>query len=270
MIKSGNNTVGVCTWSLGNDFDKIGQLRQQLGLEHLHLATSPALAEGGQEYLAKVIEEGWKVTATMVDFAQEDYSSMESIKVTGGIVPEDCWDQNRQKVLDAIKVTDQLGVKYLTCHFGFIDQSNSEYEQRFADKVKELAGAADEKGVMLLMETGQETADELREFLEKLDHPALGVNLDPANMILYGKGDPIEAVGVLGPWIKHVHIKDALATLTAGTWGEEVVWGAGQVGSDYFLDALDDIDYTGALAIEREAGEKRLEDIIKAAELLIG
>ena len=62
-----------------------------------------------------------------------------------------------------------------------------------------LADKAGEYNVTLLMETGQESAEELRDFLEKLNHPALGVNFDPANMILYGKGNPVEAVGILGP-----------------------------------------------------------------------
>ena len=270
MIKCGNWSIGVCTWSLGNDFEKIGQIREQTGLEHLHLALSPALAEDGQTYLAKVSEQNWQISAAMIDFEQEDYSSLESIRTTGGIVPEDCWEKNRQKVFDAIGITNQLGVKFLTCHFGFIDQTDAEYQRRFTEKVRLLADVAGEKSVMLLMETGQENAGELREFLEKINHPALGVNFDPANMILYEKGDPIKAVGILGPWIKHVHIKDAIATKKTGTWGTEVAWGDGEVRSDEFLAALKAIGFTGALAIEREAGDRRLEDIIKAAEMLVG
>ena len=87
-------------------------------------------------------------------------------------------------------------------------------------------------------------------------------------MILYGKGDPVEAVRLLGRWIRHVHIKDAIAAKTPGTWGTEVPWGRGQVGSASFLRALETIGYNGALAIEREAGDNRLEDIRQAAGLL--
>ena len=87
-------------------------------------------------------------------------------------------------------------------------------------------------------------------------------------MILYDKGNPIQAVKTLGPWIRHVHIKDALRTETPGTWGSEVVWGTGQVGPEAFMAALDEIGYTGALAVEREAGDTRVEDIRTAIENL--
>jgi L-ribulose-5-phosphate 3-epimerase len=88
-------------------------------------------------------------------------------------------------------------------------------------------------------------------------------------MILYDKGSPIEAVQTLAPWIKHIHIKDALRTQTPGTWGLEVPWGTGQVGDTEFLKALKQINYEGALAIEREAGDDRLGDIKIAVEALI-
>ncbi len=89
----------------------------------------------------------------------------------------------------------------------------------------------------------------------------LGVNFDPANMILYDKGDPVEAVRRLGSWIKHVHIKDAVRTSHPGTWGTETPWGEGQVAGDALLTALKEVGFTGVLAIERETGDNRLEDI---------
>ncbi len=131
-----------------------------------------------------------------------------------------------------------------------------------------LADAAKRKKVMILMETGQENAETLREFLEELSHPALGVNFDPANMILYGKGDPILALETLAQWVKHVHIKDAQRSSVPGKWGREVPWVEGDFDNDEFLRTLNRIGYQGALAIEREAGAKRLEDIKKTAELL--
>ena len=82
------------------------------------------------------------------------------------------------------------------------------------------------------------------------------------------KGDPIEAVRILAPWIKHVHVKDAVKTSVPGEWGTEVPWGDGEVGCDRFIQALDEIGYAGALAIEREGGESRGEDIKLAADRL--
>ena len=118
------------------------------------------------------------------------------------------------------------------------------------------------------VETGQETAEDLRHFLDVVEHPALGVNFDPANMILYGKGDPIEAVKTLAPWIKHVHIKDATASNAPGEWGEEVPWGDGEVEGGKFIQTLDEIGFSGTLAIEREAGDARAHDIKLAVKRL--
>jgi sugar phosphate isomerase/epimerase len=226
------------------------------------------LGADGDDYLTAVQKQNWTVSATMIDFPQEDYSTLESIKVTGGVAPDQYWEQSRELFLGAAEVTVKLGVRYLSMHAGFVDESDAAYAKKFYDRIRTLADAAGEKDLMLLLETGQETAEELRHFMEELNHPAIGVNFDPANMILYDKGDPIKAVGVLAQWIKHIHIKDAVRTEQPGTWGAEVPWGEGQVQPEKFLDALSQIGYDGTLAIEREAGDDRPGDIKLAAERL--
>ena len=115
-------------------------------------------------------------------------------------------------------------------------------------------------------ETGQETAETLAAFLRQLNAPRVGVNFDPANMILYDKGDPIAALRTLGPWLKQCHIKDARRTRVPGTWGEEVAVGTGEVDWPAFVAQLTALGFTGDLCIEREAGEQRIEDI-RAARL---
>jgi L-ribulose-5-phosphate 3-epimerase len=242
--------VAVCSWSLRADLDGVAQAMRQLGIDHVNLALKPVFREGGDKYLHAVRRLGWTISATTIGFPQEDYSSLESIRATGGIL------------------TAELGVRYLTMHAGFIESDDAAQAQRLRDRLVCLADAAAQLGITLLMETGQETAECLRELLEKLNHPALGVNFDPANMILYGKGDPIAAVRTLGPWIKHVHIKDAVRTKQPGTWGTEVPWGEGEVGSGIFLKVLKEVGFAGVLAIEREAGDNRLGDIQLAAERL--
>jgi sugar phosphate isomerase/epimerase len=155
-------------------------------------------------------------------------------------------------------------------HAGFIDYTRPQYAKSFHTRFRELVRAAEDKGVVLLTETGQESAMELRRFLEELDSEAVGVNFDPANMILYNKGNPIEAVRLLGPWIKHVHIKDAIYTKKPGTWGQEVPWGDGAVGAELFLRTLKEVHYDGVLSIEREQGDDPLSDIGKAVARLVG
>jgi sugar phosphate isomerase/epimerase len=118
------------------------------------------------------------------------------------------------------------------------------------------------------METGQETPETLAAFLRKLGHKNVGVNLDPANIILYDKGNPVAAIKTLGPWLKQCHIKDAVRTKVAGQWGQEVVLGTGQVDWKAFFAALQAVNFTGNLCIEREAGNQRVADVRTAREYL--
>jgi len=266
--RCGNWPLAVCSWSLRTDLNGVAQAMRQLGFSRVNLALKPAFREDGDAYLEAVGAQPWTISAATIGFFHEDYSSLESIRATGGIVPDAYWDENREMVLRAIDITATLSVPFLTLHAGFIEDDDPVKARLFRDRVVRLADAAGERGIALLMETGQETANCLRDLLEELNHPALGINFDPANMILYGKGDPVEAVRMLGRWIRHVHIKDAIAAGIPGTWGTEVPWDQGQVGSASFLRALETIDYNGALAIERESGDNRLEDIRQAAGLL--
>jgi L-ribulose-5-phosphate 3-epimerase len=260
--------VSVCSWSLRQDIHELAESMRKLDIGYVNLAVRAALQENGNKFLQAVREQDWTISSTMIDFPCEDYSTLESIKKTGGVGPDEHWDENRELALGAINVTAELDAEYTLMHAGFIDHTQPGYAKKFYDRVRILADAAAKKNVKFLMETGQETAEELKHFLEEMDHPALRVNFDPANMILYDKGNPLEAVKVLAPWVRHVHIKDALRTKKPGTWGAEVPWGEGQVGGDQFLKTLKEIGFEGALAIEREAGDDRFGDIKKAAERL--
>lgn len=268
MIKCGNWPIGVCSWSLQTDVAGVVDAMDRTGIEHVHLAVAPAIGEEGRQYFDEILEQEWAVSCTMVNFPQEDYSTLDTIRKTGGIAPDKHWESNKQLFLDAIDVTAELGVGLISTHIGFIDHTRKEYTQKFYDRTMELADAAADKGLELLMETGQESAVEMRQFLDKLSHPAVGINFDPANMILYDKGDPIEALHVLASWIKHVHIKDAIRTKKPGTWGAEVPWGDGEVRNEEFLRILRKVGFKGVLAIEREAGDDRFGDICHAAEIL--
>ncbi len=265
MPKCGEWPLSVCSWSLRTGIDGVVQALKQLGINRVNLALKPVFLEKGGEYLDAVRKQSWTISAATIGFFHEDYSSLDSIRATGGIVPDEYWARSRDMVLRSIEITAGLGVRFLTMHAGFIEDEDRSKARQFRDRLVCLADAAGERGISLLMETGQETAECLSGLLVELGHPALGVNFDPANMILYGKGNPVEAVRLLGRWIRHVHVKDAKATKVPGTWGAEVPWGRGQVGCTAFLAALNEIGYRGALAIEREAGENRLDDIRMAA-----
>jgi L-ribulose-5-phosphate 3-epimerase len=267
-MKCKNWPVSVCSWSLQTDVGGVAKAMKDLGLQHVHLAVRQAVEEGNGKTLDAIRAQDWTITSTMLDLPHEDYSTLDAIKVTGGVAPDEHWQHSHDLFVGAAKVTAKLGVKYISMHAGFIDESDPASVRKMHDRIRTLANIADANGVILLLETGQETAAELRQFLEKLDHKAVGVNFDPANMILYDKGDPIEAVRVLAPWIRHLHVKDAVRTQKPGTWGAEVPWGDGQVGVDRFLAVLEEVGFKGAMAIEREAGDNRFGDVKLAVERL--
>jgi sugar phosphate isomerase/epimerase len=270
MVKCGNWPVGVCSWSLRTGITGVADAMKRLEIDHVNLAIRAAIEEDGADYIGAVRKQTWTISSTMIDFPQEDYSSLETIRKTGGIAPDECWARNRELFFAAAELTAKLGAKYVLMHAGFIDHTDPAYAKKFYGRIESLADAAAKNNITLLLETGQETASQLKHFLEQLSHPAIAVNFDPANMILYDKDDPIEAVRTLAPWIKHIHIKDAIRTNQPGTWGAEVPWGQGQVGTERFLTMLKDIGYDGVLAIEREAGDDIFGDIKLAVGRLKG
>jgi len=157
----------------------------------------------------------------------------------------------------------------VTFHAGFLPHDPKDPD--FAKMLRRLAETAEAfraARIVLGLETGQETAPVLVKLLRKLNCPNVGVNFDPANMILYDKGNPIAALRTLGPWIRQVHIKDALRTKVPGTWGQEVTVGTGQVNWAAFFATLKELKFTGDFVIEREAGNQRVADIRTAKEVV--
>jgi len=199
----------------------------------------------------------------------EDYSTLETIQRTGGVVPDATWPENWRNIQSAADIAQKLGLKLVTFHAGFLPhESNDPRLKTLLQRMTLIADVFAAKGMDLGLETGQETAETLGVFLKKLNKPNVGVNFDPANMILYDKGDPIAALQALGPWLKQCHIKDATRTKSPGTWGAEVPVGTGEVDWPAFQRALEKLHFQGNLAIEREAGEQRAADIRTARQFL--
>ena len=204
----------------------------------------------------------WKISSTLHNSRYDDYSTLESIRKTGGLVPDEHWEENRRIIADVVKLSAEWKSPYMMLHAGYINPADKVGHAKLTDRLKYVRDLCEDAGIGLTLETGQETADDLAEMLTNL--PGVYVNFDPANMILYGKGDPVKAVKTLAPWIRHIHIKDANYTKVLGTWGEEVEWTKGQVDADAFIAALKDIGFDGCLAVEREAGDDRPGDIARA------
>jgi len=265
--------IAVCSWSLHpkDSPDLIARVKE-LGLSHIQLGLLDLVnADDKRKHFEFGVlrSSGLTITATMIGFPGEDYSTIAAIRRTGGFVPDDQWELRQRMTKEAARLTAELGVSKLSAHVGFIPPSSDARYATMVDRIREVAEMLAKHNLTLLMETGQETATELLQFLNDLPSRNVQVNFDPANMILYGAGDPVEAVNVLGRHIGHVHVKDATMSDKPGVeWGVEVPFGQGQVPPREFLNALHAAGYRGPLTIEREAGRTRMEDIAFAIETL--
>jgi sugar phosphate isomerase/epimerase len=264
--------LAVCSWSLQpRNPEQLVQQLKEIGLTQLQLALDPMREQPAQwgNFADQARRAGLTLVSGMFGCVGEDYSSMESIRRTGGIVPDATWDQNWLNIQQSAELAARMNLKLVSFHAGFLphDPKDPNYV-KLLNRLRQVADLFAGKGIHLALETGQETAETLRAFLEELGRPSVGVNFDPANMILYDKGDPISALRVLSPFLKQCHIKDARRTTTKGKWGEEVVPGTGQVAWLEFFQILQERRFDGYCAIEREAGQQRLQDIKAAIQYL--
>ena len=275
MIPTGlPERLAVCSWSLqpatpaelARHLAEIGIPRVQLALDPLR--DEPAVWGDAGKILAAA---GVEIVSGMFGTIGEDYSTLESIKETGGIVPDATWEQNLRNIETIAALAAELKLPLVTFHAGFLPHEPSDPGYaKLRDRIVLAADLFAAHGIDLAFETGQETAETLARFLTELAMPNVGGNFDPANMILYAKGDPIDALRTLRPWLKQCHIKDAVMTRVPGTWGEEVAAGTGEVDWEAFFACLAETGYDGNLAIEREAGDQRAADIRAAREYVLG
>ncbi len=266
--------IGVCSWSLGpaNPGHLVASLNR-LDLRCVQLALGPAV--GAAACWAGAVEElaagGVTAISGMMAMAGEDYSTLESIRRTGGLRPDDTWPANRRLASDVAAAAADTGIGLVTFHAGFLAEQPGESSRlAMLQRLDTVAGIFADRGIDLALETGQETAGTLLGVLNELDRPDVGVNFDPANMILYGMGDPVDGLKQLAGWVRQIHVKDAVAAEAPGTWGREVPAGPGAVAWDDFFEVARSIHPRVPYVIEREAGVSRDRDIVTAKRLIEG
>ncbi len=182
---------------------------------------------------------------------------------TIGIVPP----ATRAARIDALRqVSDfanQLGIAQVQTHCGFIpeDPADPLYPQA-VEAIRQVASICQRNGQHFLMETGQETPTTMSRVLRDVAMTNLGVGLDTANLILYGKANPVDAVDILGPHIRSIHAKDGRWPTDPSKLGEEVLIGKGLVDFKQVFKKLHRLGYAGAVTIEREtSGPQQIEDV---------
>ena len=257
---------------LGVDLD----VARELGVTTIHLhAPSPSsrTPAAAQQFSARLAKLGIQVTVVFAGFEGESYADIPTVQRTIGLVPEATRQKRVQDLKNIIDFTELLEVDTTGLHIGFVphDATCSEYAA-LIETTRDVCDYAAQKNIYIHLETGQEPAEVLLEFLHNVDRNNLRVNFDPANMILYGCGEPIAALKTIGSYVRSIHCKDAIWSDQPGeTWGQEMPLGEGAVDFKEYLQTLDAIGYTGPLTIEREIPtepDRQKAEIGQAIDLL--
>jgi sugar phosphate isomerase/epimerase len=268
-----SDRLAVCSWSLRPASPaELARHLEAIGIRRAQLAIDP-IRRGGDwtDGFARLADLGITVSGGMFEAVGEDYSTLDSIRRTGGIVPDATWPETFEHFRQMTPMASKAGLDHVTFHAGFLPHEPSDPTYAtLAGRLVQVADLFADHGLTCCLETGQEDAATLSRFLEDLGRPNVGINFDPANLILYDKGDPIAGLEVLLPHVRSCHIKDATRTRTPGTWGAEVVVGTGEVDWPAFFATLAGSGFAGTLAIEREAGDQRVADIKTARALARG
>ena len=257
---------------LGVAWDVVEELRVptiQLHAPHRDKRTQ----EQAKKLAAQLKEMGVVCTAVFGGFDGESYADIPTVVRTVGLVPIDQRQSRLQEMFQISDFAKWLGCDTVALHLGFVphDPAADGYDDIVA-VTRQLCDKCKANEQFLHLETGQETADGLLKFIKQVGRENLKINFDPANMILYGAGEPIDALKALANHVRSIHCKDATWSEKPGeTWGAEVALGDGAVDMHAFLSTLKEIGYTGALTIEREIPqdpERQKSEIGQAIDLL--
>ncbi len=269
--------VGVFTSidaGLGVNLD----VAHELGIPTIQLHAphrSTRTPEAAAAFLSRLNDLNIELTAVFGGFDGESYADIPTVEQTVGLVPANTRSERLQEMKEISDFARQLKCDVIALHVGFVthDTESDEYKG-VVSVMQELCQHAAGNQQNVHLETGQETAAGLVQFLDDTGCDNLFVNFDPANMILYGTGEPIEALNAIGDRVRSVHCKDATWSDNPGVdWGQEVPLGEGDVGMERYLETLKAIGYSGPLTIEREIPqepERQKAEIKHAADLLNG
>ena len=188
-----------------------------------------------------------------------------------GLVPVEYRFARMQDLMRGSDFAKKLGASKIATHVGFLPENPStEQYTSVVAAIRHVAEYCKKNGQSFLFETGQETPVTLLRTIEEVGTGNIGINLDPANLILYGKANPVDALDVFGKYVMEVHAKDGCYPTDGKELGVETRIGEGRVNFPTFIAKLREVGFDGNLIIEREIfGEEQTRDI-RDAKALIG
>lgn len=252
------------------------EVAKELGVPTIQIHApheSTRTPEQAKAFLARLADADIKLTCVFGGFEGESYADIPTVVRTVGLVPPETRAARTKEMKEIADFAKLLGCDTVALHLGFVphDTTHPLYGDVIA-VTRELLDHCKHHGQNLHLETGQESAEGLLQFINDVGRDNLFINFDPANMILYGTGEPIEALRKVGKYVKSVHCKDGKWAKNPGQeWGVEMPLGEGDVGMENYLRTLAEIGYTGPLTIEREIPQepaRQKAEIGKAVKLL--
>ncbi|HMC57986.1 MAG TPA: sugar phosphate isomerase/epimerase family protein [Candidatus Solibacter sp.] len=266
--------TGVMFWA---ERDSVSEIRS-LGVRSGQLAIpgGMALTEAvAAAWKAELEREEFTVVTVFATYEGEDYADIPTVQRTVGFIPAGTRELREQRTYEVSDFAARLGVASIACHVGFVPEDHADADYvAVRGVVRRVCDHAAAHRQTFALETGQERAEVLLAFIRDVDRPNLRINFDPANLILYGSGDPIAALRELAPLVVSVHAKDGdwPPKDVAGALGTERPLGQGWVGMAQFVRTLEEVGYEGTLNVERETEDQaaRLRDIGEGVRLLRG
>lgn len=252
------------------------EVAHELGVPTIHLHAphaSTRTKENAERFLGRLEELNIRISVVFAGFEGESYADIPTVSRTVGLVPPATRAARVKELKEISDFAKLLGVGAVGLHIGFVPHNASDpLRAEVVAVTREVCDHCKANGQNLHLETGQEAADTLLQFLVDVNRDNLFINFDPANMILYGCGEPIMALRKVGRYVRSVHCKDAKWAAQPGKeWGSEMPLGEGDVGFENFLATLKEIGYTGPLTIEREIPQepsRQKEEIGRGIRLL--
>lgn len=188
-----------------------------------------------------------------------------------GLVPAAYRYGRMQDLMKGAEFAEKLGVTDVITHCGYLPENPCSTEfSEIVTCLRYLVQFYGKHGCNFLFETGQETPVTLLRTIQEIGMDNVGINLDPANLIMYGKGNPVDALDVFGKYVRNVHGKDGMYPTDGRNLGKEMPLGQGKVNYPAFIARLAEIGYEGPITIEREiSGDQQIEDVKAARDLLL-
>jgi L-ribulose-5-phosphate 3-epimerase len=266
--------IGVMFWAGRDPVETLRELKA-LGARcgQIGIAGDFPLDGAAAKWKAAIQEEDFPVVTAFCAYTGESYADIPTVQKTVGFIPPQTRAEREQRTYAVSDFAREVGIPSIATHIGFVPEDSTDPDYlAVREMVRRVCDRAAKNKQTFALETGQEAAGTLLDFFIDVNRENLGINFDPANMILYGTGDPIDALGTLAQHIVSVHCKDGdwPPKGVPGALGEEKPLGQGSVGMARFINKLKSIHFKGPLNIEREVPDQaqRLRDIAMGVKLL--